>query len=280
MFSTKTGNDDTTHSMSSFNNEKYFEVNDKTGIIVTLEDKPGILNKALSVMDKNNVNLTHIQSKPSKYHKETHAFDFYLDFYGTVEDEHVRDMIGELSEMSKHLTICGTPDVPWFPASIFDINKIGKKTLCEGDGIEMVDHPGFHDAEYKKRREQITQQALKYNITDKEIFRIEYTKDEISVWSYCYPKLKEFYKIGACAEFRDAFDQFELHCGYAVNNIPQLEDISSYLRAKTGWRMKPVGGLLTQREFLNGLAFKVFHSTQYIRHHSRPEYTPEPDIIH
>lgn len=44
--------------------------------------------------------------------------------------------------------------------------------------------------------------------------------------------------------------------------------------------MKPVGGLLTQREFLNGLAFKIFHSTQYIRHHSQPLYTPEPDIIH
>ena len=41
-----------------------------------------------------------------------------------------------------------------------------------------------------------------------------------------------------------------------------------------------MGGLLTQREFLNGLAFKIFHSTQYIRHHSVPLYTPEPDIIH
>lgn len=44
--------------------------------------------------------------------------------------------------------------------------------------------------------------------------------------------------------------------------------------------MRPVGSLLTQREFLNGLALKVFHSTQYIRHHSAPLYTPEPDIIH
>jgi phenylalanine-4-hydroxylase len=182
---------------SDFKNQKYFEVNDKTGIIVTLQDEKGVLNKALGILDKNGVNLTHIESKPSKYHKSDSAFDFYLDFYGTLEDDGVRKAISEISKISKHLTICGTPNVPWFPTSILDLDKIGRETLSEGEGIEMTDHPGFNDQEYKNRRAMITDVALKYHLHDKEIPRIDYNKNEVQVWSHVYPKLKELYKKGA-----------------------------------------------------------------------------------
>jgi phenylalanine-4-hydroxylase len=73
--------------------------------------------------------------------------------------------------------------------------------------------------------------------------------------------LSDLIKKNACKEFKWTIEEFEREIGFRSDEVPQLENISAFLQSRTGWRLKPVGGLLTQREFLNGLAFKVFHST-------------------
>lgn len=59
-----------------------------------------------------------------------------------------------------------------------------------------------------------------------------------------------------------------------------MAEMNEFFAQKTKIFFRPTGGLLSQREFLNSLAFNVFPSTQYLRHPSKPLYTPEPDIIH
>jgi phenylalanine-4-hydroxylase len=62
--------------------------------------------------------------------------------------------------------------------------------------------------------------------------------------------------------------------------VPQHREVDERTHALTGWRIQPVPGLVPTRDFYGSLADRRFQSTEYIRHHSVPFYTPEPDIVH
>lgn len=113
-----------------------------------------------------------------------------------------------------------------------------------------------------------------------QIARIEYTEEEIATWRAVYEKLTSLYPTHACKEHQFILPLLIQNCAYGPDNIPQLQDISDFMKKCTGFTLRPVMGLLSSRDFLNGLAFRVFHSTQYIRHASKPFYTPEPDVCH
>ncbi|KAI1703944.1 biopterin-dependent aromatic amino acid hydroxylase domain-containing protein [Ditylenchus destructor] len=167
---------------------------------------------------------------------------------------------------------------PWFPKSIYDLDICSRRVIMYGSGLD-ADHPGFKDAEYRKRRMLFADIAINYK-QGQPIPRIEYTESEKKTWKTIYLKLRELHKKHACQEFLDNFELLERHCGYSPDNVPQLQDVCLFLKAKTGFRVRPVAGYLSARDFLAGLAFRVFNCTQYVRHHADPFYTPEPDTVH
>jgi phenylalanine-4-hydroxylase len=137
------------------------------------------------------------------------------------------------------------------------------------------DHPGFRDLEYRARRNRIAQLALSYR-AGQEIPDAPYTHEEHEVWRAVWKALGPAQQTHACAEYLASVRRL----AFAPDRIPQLREVNEKVKAISGFQLEPVAGLVEPRVFLQSLAAGTFLCTQYIRHHSTPFYTPEPDVVH
>uniref|UniRef100_A0A3P8V2B6 phenylalanine 4-monooxygenase n=1 Tax=Cynoglossus semilaevis TaxID=244447 RepID=A0A3P8V2B6_CYNSE len=240
--------------------------------IFSLKEEVGALVKALRLFEEKGINLTHIESRPSRMNTEEYEFFISVDSNCSQALDDVID--GLRTQISGHvheLTRTKEKDtVPWFPNDIQDLDRFANQILSYGSELD-ADHPVSSDP---------PDGPLRVSAAGQPIPRVEYTEDEKATWGTVFDGLKTMYPTHACREHNRVFPLLEKYCGYRQDNIPQLEDVSRFLQSCTGFRLRPVAGLLSSRDFLAGLAFRVFHSTQYIRHSSKPRYTPEPDICH
>ncbi|EEC01667.1 phenylalanine hydroxylase, putative, partial [Ixodes scapularis] len=254
---------------------------ENSAVVFSLRNQVGALVRALRVFKEKNVNVVHIESRKSKVNPAQHEIFVSVD----CDEGHMNDVVHALNTrwiaFNSRSTILRTENLagmPWFPRKISDLDKTSNKVLMYGAELD-ADHPGFKDPTYRQRRMFFADLATGYK-SGQPIPRVEYTVEEKITWGRVFTELSMLYTTHACHEFLENFQLLIKHCGYRKDNIPQLEDVSQFLRERTGFQLRPVAGYLSARDFLAGIAFRVFHCTQYIRHGSDPFYTPEPDCCH
>jgi len=149
----------------------------------------------------------------------------------------------------------------------------------DADGTVVVElgenHPGFADPEYRDRRNAIAALALDWN-PGEPMPVVSYTDTEHDIWRQVSAELAVKHQALAAHEYLEGSERLKL----PADHIPQLHEVSEMLEPHTGFSYLPAAGLVPLREFYGVLSEGKFHATQYIRHHSVPLYTPEPDVVH
>jgi prephenate dehydratase len=80
--------------------------NDKTSIIFSIKHEPGSLYRIIENFHKNNVNLTKIESRPTK--ANTWEYNFYVDFEGHASNPKISEMLKKIKQDTLFMKILGS----------------------------------------------------------------------------------------------------------------------------------------------------------------------------
>src|SRR6266851_370670 len=137
-------------------------------------------------------------------------------------------------------------------------------------------HPGLGDEGYVKRRKNLFDLCRRHRRERLGPPLIDYTPEETRIWREVSPKLDELHQKHASRIYLQA----KKALGISQTEIPQLRLLSQQLERETHMHLVPAEGPLPYRTFYSYIAERGFPVTQFIRHGSHPEFTPEPDMIH
>lgn len=79
---------------------------DKTSIIVSMRNKPGALHELLVPFHNNGIDLTRIETRPSRSGKWTYVF--FIDFVGHHRDPLIKDVLEKINQEAVALKVLGS----------------------------------------------------------------------------------------------------------------------------------------------------------------------------
>ncbi|XP_012279464.1 tyrosine 3-monooxygenase [Orussus abietinus] len=252
----------------------------KAALVLRLREGIGSLARILKTVENFKGTVTHVESRPSK--KEGLQFDVLVKV--DMSRQSLLQLIRNLRQSSSlgGVTLLADNSVsikdPWFPRHASELDNCNHLMTKYEPDLDM-NHPGFADKEYRARRKIIAEIAFAYKYGD-PIPNIPYTETENATWTRVFNTVVDLVPKHACIEYQRVFKKLQEERIFEAHRIPQLQEVSDFLRKNTGFSLRPAAGLLTARDFLSSLAFRIFQSTQYVRHINSPYHTPEPDCIH
>ena len=103
-----------------------------------------------------------------------------------------------------------------------------------------------------------------------------YTDTDHAVWKQLFERQSALLPGRACNEFMAGLEDLKL----GPDQIPRFSEANKVLRAKTGWELVAVEGLLPDLRFFELLSAKQFPVTWWIREPEQIDYISEPDLFH
>lgn len=255
-------------------------------IMTSTDPLSPFLSDILHNLNSAHVSIGHVETRPSKSSPEG-CHDVLLDCRATKTQlihaaelltHHHTALTGFSIFSKKSESIDKNQSIIWFPRHISELDQCSK-CITKYEPTTDPRHPGHGDEAYIARRKYLNDLALEFKFGD-EIDYVEYTEDEHATWKAVYEKLGDLHVSHTCTVYRENLKILQKEKVLTGDRIPQIRDVNKFLQKKTGFELRPCSGLLSARDFLASLAFRVFQTTTYLRHHKSPHHSPEPDLIH
>jgi phenylalanine-4-hydroxylase len=137
-------------------------------------------------------------------------------------------------------------------------------------------HPGEGDSTYIARRAALSKLVAAVDEKGASLPEVQYTDDETEVWRAVMDRLAGLHEQHAASCYLLGFRRL----GLSESHPPVPGQLAARLKEQTGFGLVLTDGLLDPRVFLTHLGERRQPCTVYLRHGSRPDYTPEPDLVH